>query len=56
MAQPRRTPQQLKEAGIKSMKDSYEKMNRTICPPEKIRQFEKLHQDVLCPKVFDKKK
>jgi hypothetical protein len=54
--QPRRTPQQLKEAGVQSMKDSYEKMNRTTCPPEKIRQYEKLHEQRLIPGVFDKKK
>jgi hypothetical protein len=55
MAKKLRPPQETKEIGIKRLKESYEKNNQTVCPPEKVREFEKLYSDDILKRVYDKK-
>jgi hypothetical protein len=56
MAERRRPPQETKDIGIKRLKESYEKNNRTACPAEKVKQFEKLYEKQILPQVYDGKK
>ena len=56
MAEKRRTPQETKDVGIQRLKDSFEKQNGRICPAEKTREFEKLYNEKLLPRVYEDRK
>lgn len=52
----KRTPHEVKEMGIKKMKDAYEKNTRRACSSEQLRKFEKMYEQRVLPEAFDKNK
>ncbi len=56
MAQKKRPWQETRDIGIKRLKESFEKTNQKACPPDKVREFEKLYQREILPQVYDKDK
>ena len=52
----RRTPHETKEIGVKRLIDNYKKNNRSECPSEQVRVFEKLYEKELLPHTYEKDK
>lgn len=56
MADERRPPSEVKDMGIKRMKECYEKSTGGACPPSKIKEFEKHFEKKVLPKIYDSEK
>lgn len=52
----KREARETKEIGIKRLVENFEKNNRTVCPPEKKREFEKMYTRDILPKVYEDRK
>ena len=52
----KRPPLETKEIGIKRLKECYEKNTRSICPPEKVREFERQYEREILPRVYENEK
>lgn len=54
MADKMRDPHETKDMGVKRLISQHEKWNKTVCSPEKKREFEKKFEREILPKIYDK--
>ena len=50
----KRDAREVRDINIARLKKDYEKTNNTVCPPEKVKQFEKYVKEQLLPRVYEK--